>query len=115
MHDDVTNVEIYVEYVGMTAGWKTKRADVCSEPDRSGAAHLVLLCEDLHQLCVNLLCFVRHLHVAVMHQDEVLVFVAGGGRHLRPQHRQSASRLHVWIQDPGPLLTHMGKFAMYVC
>lgn len=59
----------------------------------TGAAHLVLLREDLHQLCVNLLRFVRHLHVAVMHQDEVLVFVAGGGRHLRTQDRQSAPRV----------------------
>lgn len=81
----------------------------------TGAAHLVLLREDLHQLCVNLLRFVRHLHVAVMHQDEVLVFVAGGGRHLRTQDRQSASRLHAWIQDPGPLSSHAGRFAMYVC
>lgn len=66
----------------MKAGWKTEGAEVCSELERSGVEHLVLLSQDLHQLCVDLLCLVRYLHVAVMHQDEVLVFVAGGGRHL---------------------------------
>lgn len=71
----------------------------------TGEAHLVLLSEDLHQLGVNLLCFVRHLHVAVMHQDEVLVLVAGGGRHLRPQHRQSASRYKELISGTLTLLT----------
>lgn len=54
-------------------------------------AHLVLLSENLRQLRVNLLRFVRHLYVAVMHQDEVLVLVAGGGRHLKPQGSKSES------------------------
>ncbi len=50
--------------------------------------YLVLLFEDLGQLCVNLLCFLRDLHVAVMNQDEVVVFVTRGRRHLQAQHRE---------------------------
>lgn len=43
---------------------------------------LMLLLEYLGQVRVNLLCFLGQLHVAVMDQDEVLVLVTRGRRHL---------------------------------
>lgn len=50
--------------------------------------YLILLFEDLGQLSVNLLCLLRELHITVMNQDEVLVFVTRGRRHLQAQHRE---------------------------
>lgn len=41
-------------------------------------SYLILLLQYLDQVCVNLLCFLRQLHVAVMNQDEVLVLVTRG-------------------------------------
>lgn len=48
-------------------------------------SYLILLLQYLDQVCVNLLCFLRQLHVAVMNQDEVLVLVTRGRRHLRDE------------------------------
>lgn len=46
-------------------------------------SYLILLLEYLGQVRVNLLCFLRQLHVAVMNKDEVLVLVTRGRRHLQ--------------------------------
>lgn len=56
-------------------------------------SYLVLLFEDVGQLCVNLLCFFWDLHFAVMNQDEVIVFVTRGRRHLQVQHREGQLQL----------------------
>ena len=42
----------------------------------------MLFLEDLEELCVDLLCLLRELHITVVHEDEVLILVTRGRRHL---------------------------------
>lgn len=64
--------------------------------------YLVLLFEDIGQLCVNLLCFVWVLNVTVVNQDEVLVFITRGRRHLQVKHTESATALNVPTHPSSP-------------
>lgn len=53
-------------------------------------SYLILLLHYLDQVRVNLLCFLRQLHVAVMNENKVFVLVTRGRRHLQNKEEHSS-------------------------